>query len=519
MKRNLKFLSLLLLLPVLFSACQEEENATIRYEDKFFEERAQHLSQPFEDRKEYLSKYLTIMGKGILSQVQDPEFRASVYEGVDQEFDGETNVLIEKLLDINPKADVIKHGVNNFLQKDGISHNFENLINAFDFRAINAEKYFPQIGVAFYREFVEPTVVQGKNMDQLPIIAINDALEGEEGLTGYRLDATGNIIQMDELITEDFARKNEVWVIGLNERVTSYEDITAFEAEPEFDQEEILDKSNNVAAREEDVPIDLPGGGGGGGGGGGTPFGSDINCNNDPRVPIARPPLIRAFRYRIPDSGFDVRMVRAKIGSHKEEWYNFGSEIHMMMTGLIGPGAGTEQYWGITLDKLEGIFIPDILEQADYGVAFFKRKQVGNTTKNVNSTTVKFNNSFFNYDCVRPYAEQFYWGTTYRDYRNRAMCNNSTFTGAFEDEREEYIAWAVYEADISAYTRGRRETISWSHEGVDREASVVFQSRDNSYINGWWSRSFIDDSDPCRYLAISSSNTAFAFITAEGVEE
>ena len=197
---------------------------TLTYYDDLAAERSEILNKSTDARVEYQYKYLKTLAKGILYQSRIPEFREIVYTKVAERFDEETNALIEKVADAYGQEKFFSE-IHDEFESMGISENFADGLRAFDYTGVNGQKYYPQI---YIHEFGQNKTIQPNGRttnNDLPIVAIENLEEEADAIPGYTLDEEGQFVLVDKPITEEYAREHEVWVISLNERVFSEEDI------------------------------------------------------------------------------------------------------------------------------------------------------------------------------------------------------------------------------------------------------------------------------------------------------
>ncbi len=136
------------------------------------------------------------MSEGYADLLGDTDFKNYVYKQIEKQFDGDYNVLLNK----------VENEYGNKLKSAKIN----NTISFFD--SINK---YPQIFIPFYENLKNSNKIGANN----PILVIYTD-ENENGeYVGYQLNGSGNLQKLDFLIDEDFARNNEVWVFSINERV------------------------------------------------------------------------------------------------------------------------------------------------------------------------------------------------------------------------------------------------------------------------------------------------------------
>lgn len=138
------------------------------------------------------SNRLFEIAKTVMPESVNKRFRSSVYSEIEKQFDGDYNVLVNKL-SINEQNEKLSSLVNDLEQLQD----------------------YPQIYIPFYADL--------KNANRLgkegPILVINDHDETVNAYPGYILNEKGELEELDFLITEEYAKEKEIWVIGLNERM------------------------------------------------------------------------------------------------------------------------------------------------------------------------------------------------------------------------------------------------------------------------------------------------------------
>jgi hypothetical protein len=137
-------------------------------------------------------------------------FRQALYQGIDQKFDGETNVLVKDLLASQP-------AVADQWERAAQRLGFKGVSNALAaFQGINTRNAYPQLYIPFYEELKE----EGKLGKTAPIVVLYYAND-QPTYPGFTLDAAQGLIKTGQTVDEAQARQTEVWVISLNERVDS----------------------------------------------------------------------------------------------------------------------------------------------------------------------------------------------------------------------------------------------------------------------------------------------------------
>ena len=186
------------------------------------------------DQNDYVSGHFKKIGESVLNLASNPVIRESIYREIDKKFDGDNNALINTLLtlSINSKFTISEKALHE-----------EALKSSNAFFNIESKNFYPQLFIPFYEELLEKGVINrgsklsGKN---LPLLVFKIGDDEIDKVTGYLLDKSGKLIEFTSKINEEFAKQNEVWVISLNERVFSSEDIQRISKNKNFKQLSIL---------------------------------------------------------------------------------------------------------------------------------------------------------------------------------------------------------------------------------------------------------------------------------------
>ncbi len=177
------------------------------------EEQPEPLLKPTEsslidvDAVKFAQENLKSYGKSILSFQTEIKFKKDLYSLIEESFDGERNVLFKTLLQ-EEKNPINSRNLTNKLNKVS-----PTVLNAFD--NIAGKNYFPQVFIPFYDVLKEKRKLSVKP----PIVVIYTNDSPNSFYQGYSLDSEDNLIEIKELISEEYAKENEVWVISINERV------------------------------------------------------------------------------------------------------------------------------------------------------------------------------------------------------------------------------------------------------------------------------------------------------------
>ncbi|MCE7863255.1 MAG: hypothetical protein DYG99_06910 [Bacteroidetes bacterium CHB5] len=155
---------------------------------------------------EFAQGNLKFYAQSVLAMQNESGFRADLYAAVEEAFDGEKNVLFKTLMDDsrNPK--------NARSLKDNLQQLNSNALTAFN--NIEGNNYYPQVYIPFYDELK----ALGKLGKEKPHLVVYTHDSPSSLYQSYTTDKHGNLIA-DRLVSEDFAKNNEVWVVSINERV------------------------------------------------------------------------------------------------------------------------------------------------------------------------------------------------------------------------------------------------------------------------------------------------------------
>lgn len=135
---------------------------------------------------------------------QSSEIRESIYSKIENKFDGDFNVLFNDIIDADLGSRTIYAELSS-----------EVSTNITMFQKVSPEEIIhPQIYIPFYEE------LKGANLigTQSPVLIFRDGAPDEDGqYDGY--EYFNDNLYLIGKISEDYALKNEVWVISVNERV------------------------------------------------------------------------------------------------------------------------------------------------------------------------------------------------------------------------------------------------------------------------------------------------------------
>ena len=472
---------------LLFSACQED---IVEDQDPLISERAEASNLSGDAWAEYHYKYMKILAKGLLYQSQNPAFRQLLYQKVGERFDGEPNVLIELLAESYGKEKLYSEVQQDFNRHD-VSDQFEDGVRAFDFTDITGEQHFPHIAIPFFEEETTPKPsVRQLAKTSMPVILIENPLKETDAEPGYTLDEKGNFIQMDTMITEEYAKENEVWVLAQNERVNSLEEARALSAPVECQGRDCPPP-----------PRPEP-----------EPPGPCTLCP-PPKPPAAPQCNDGVEENQISDDGLAIIAKKMRIVDHKESWYRLGSEIEIVVASTSGL-VGAQKIWTRSSktinDPIVGsISLPILVPQDDYGLGTIKRKDIKDGKQISINRNITYTLWLLNDPRGDVYVASFDW---------KAVFRNAQFPRVhdFADERADYIIWAVYEKDdVSA----RSTTVVWVDGISTGQGKLTFVSRDGPYETGHFTANQNSRYFPCKYNTYVLNNNKrnyFFFETARG---
>lgn len=162
---------------------------------------------------EFATDNLKVYGKSILTFQIDFDFKANLYAAIEESFDGERNVLFKTLLreDKNP--------IHARKLQGELLNSRQAIMNAF--MNLDGKNYYPQVFIPFYDELK----ATGKLSIKIPTLVIYTHDSPNSLYQGYSLDHKGNLLQT-QLISEAYAKENEVWIVSLNERVDNDGNVT-----------------------------------------------------------------------------------------------------------------------------------------------------------------------------------------------------------------------------------------------------------------------------------------------------
>lgn len=165
---------------------------------------------------------LNSLGFGMLSQVDDLDFKKQVYEACLVMFDDDHNVLLKDLPSFKTqnKLDEIHHFINKNYE---VTERLEEVAK-YDFKAVSdranldyATIGLPIFGHTLYSQIYIP-FIENYDVNQPLTIAIGDNDRTESGCRAVGYKFVGDEIVALE-IDEEYAKNNAVWVLSMNETV------------------------------------------------------------------------------------------------------------------------------------------------------------------------------------------------------------------------------------------------------------------------------------------------------------
>ena len=149
------------------------------------------------------------------------DFRTLLYQEIEAQFDGDYNVLIEALAEMNSGSSTVGSQMITALGSETV---FNNALHAFKELEGESDKYYPQIFIPSYEE-LKAKHETGELPDlfsttHTPTIVIHVEDQDNQLVTGYQLDSeTGELVALANLIDEEYSTQNEVWAISVNEKI------------------------------------------------------------------------------------------------------------------------------------------------------------------------------------------------------------------------------------------------------------------------------------------------------------
>lgn len=214
MKKKRKFFVALIVATFIFSHCSDSNTQFTPVNQEKIDIGKKSQAEQYA----YLEKNLLTLQRAFLPQTQNQDFKNLLYNEVEKMFDGDENVLLERLFEVN-KDLLPQISQSRYLTA---TDKVDQSLDAFKNLESSQERFdlFPQIYIHNYFNLKE------KGLSQNPVIVVYKG-DKREILEGLRLNSKGETerIQVDE----SFASQNEVWVLSLNENYDgeAYENFVA----------------------------------------------------------------------------------------------------------------------------------------------------------------------------------------------------------------------------------------------------------------------------------------------------
>ena len=153
--------------------------------------------QTSEEARQYAFNTMLPIAEDILVRAQSDDFENTVYQMAGQRFDGETNVLVERI-------------AAEALGKRRYRDNLEA------FRNIDGNNYYPQIFIPDYENY------QSKPGDPVIVFYLTDdpGRDGTYSYVGYKVE-DGKLVE-HAMINEQSLKNERVWVFSINENVDNF---------------------------------------------------------------------------------------------------------------------------------------------------------------------------------------------------------------------------------------------------------------------------------------------------------
>ncbi len=304
-------------------SCQEDVNdKALSAARRIADFSPQEISKaPLAEQETYARYHLGVLSQSLFGVVNNHDFRRMVHAEVEKETTGETTVLFSTLF---KRIKAEKPSLLDDMQQYVTPEEFTKSQQAF--WGIDDNILYPQIAIPFYEE------IKLKNKSDLdegssPII-VTHPIKNQETVKGYIVNDYGQAIGTKE-IDEQYAREHEVWVISLNETLSTPQagmlkdcDQNPFLCYPDDD---VSSSKETKSARLADIQETQ-----------GT-----CTADGNPGDP------------RQTTTGIDVYKDRITVKSHKEPWYDGRSEVWLAFSSVWEGGSDPkaigvkdkEPYW------------------------------------------------------------------------------------------------------------------------------------------------------------------------------
>ncbi|NKI32794.1 hypothetical protein [Croceivirga thetidis] len=199
---------------LLVISCSKNEEEIIDSEQIFdvnasFEKQIMSIPNNSFTDESLITEYSEIM-KEVLTMAKDAEFRNYIYK----ESVNESNAGDDYLVNIVDVSDAFKSKGGAFSKSSENLGRLDSKIRSID-ASIEPMVFFPKA------ETIEDRVIANKNYDvsknlNEPIAVLKGAYNDDYSAPGYTLNANGDLVY-NQMINEDFAWNNDVYVIGARE--------------------------------------------------------------------------------------------------------------------------------------------------------------------------------------------------------------------------------------------------------------------------------------------------------------
>ncbi|GEM_PF-3575209 len=209
-KKKVEFLKLMLLTTasvLLISSCETSE---IQIKSKV---QPDPLGSK-EARLEYARQHFEVIGTNILKLNLHEGFKETMALQVEKKLTGESSILIDRLLE----SEMLTSQASNQRIKSLIESPEELNASINAFKDLDGVDYYPQVFIPFYEEIKQKKANGEIASDSSPVIVFFYGDDEIDLFPGYVIDEGGALKELDFLISEDYAKNNETWVISISER-------------------------------------------------------------------------------------------------------------------------------------------------------------------------------------------------------------------------------------------------------------------------------------------------------------
>jgi len=407
-----------------------------------------------------IQPYLDVLGKKMMWVANDTKARTILYKEIEYKFDGDYNVLLEKLIDKYKLAN-FDNDKNLQLTKfdSAINSDFNEVLtkfkkNTFKLEARGTELY-PQLFIPFYEELKK----SGKIGKEVPVLVIYSGDEHTEKRVGYTVDNNNRITKTDFEIDESYAKQHEVWVVSLSERVFHSADITKYEERKKAE----IKKAGARAF-----------------------YASTGNAYSDCQdLPYGQSPVYGESQ------GIKLTIPSLSIKTYKESWIAGASEVYVVIASTWGNGhTQYPPFNSITnTSPIDRSFV------YDENYLTFKENELVEVSRSDVGQYYQVGTQYpdFTRATIFPYE----WGV------KRTLSNGATYT----DIRRDCLVYAIYEYDSGYNTSSDVINISsWdTSDPSTNPAYLSFRSSDSEFFRGYIYKYMVpgQPGQPCAISVIS----------------